>query len=653
MPPPRRGRGHHHGAKGRGQQQQLSSLAGTALTGTQRNITTLWRALAKQLPTIRNATHYYAHDVRRLGRGVYQAAAALHQPRSPAQDTSSDEGPAMTAAAEDANAPPPLTFETEAHYTPASVDELGVRVRSAELQRVPGLGIALVLCIEGGFALFAVDHDGVFELAVSLQSEERGEVVAVRMLTADRAVVATEDRLLLFDVDARDFVKDVAQPLSDRPTALHVFKAHIAVCSAEYSQVTLYEALPTGFKETRSIIAERPVVASSARWLAYCGSSSKVASSTAVHTARTEPTATSVAKNIANGIAGVAGTLGIGGGNSASPTLGAVAICDVVTGRDFASFVAHDNNIQLLAFDGSGTKLASASLAGTTVKVWQVMPGPGYAGATKGGAASGSVTLLYNLARGMTAGTVTSVAFSPLGAWAALATSVGTVHCYRVPHAQRVRPGGKQLGAPDYVAPTLNAACRCRSAPMSKPVNPSVAFHSDVDLRTDRAAVYTAAASATVSGFVVSEQGAVTTLVQHLTEFSAGDDDFSDYDDETPADTADTSAAGSPTNNPAAAAPPASAAEQPSADAAGDGKRGVTADSAWRAAIELRPHAAFPKLRNMRVVDFDSDGAPDMRPTDLRVAAANTRQPRGAASAAVAAGNGAAVAHVDDEWQEA
>jgi hypothetical protein len=532
-----------------GKPQQLSTLAGSALHGTQRNITTLWRSLAKQLPTIRNATHYYAHDVQRIGRGVYEAAAnyrggAAHG-TSAAVDSNAAEGGAAPrneggdfgSSGEGGNAnqgaKAPLRFETEAHYVPASLDELGVAVHSATLQRVPNFGLVLALCIEGGFAVFAVEHDGVYEITVAVQSRERGNVIGVQVVSRRWAVVATPENLSWYDLYERAYSGE-PRPLSDAACSLGALKDHIVVLSAEYSQLTVYR-MDTAFTEVRSIIADRSVLACSARWLAYCANNGKVAATTALRATKEESTTNTVAKSIADGFSSLKGGLGLGQAQSTSVTLGSVTICDVATGKDFASFNAHEHNIQCLAFDCSGALLATASVSGTSVNVWQVMPGPAFPstqGPSKTGATTtATVTLLYRLGRGMTASTVTSIAFSPVNAWAALATSVGTVHCYRVPQAQRARPGVvAPSDAETYSAPTLATACRCRSGPLSKNVDPSIAFHPDFDMRTDHASIFLTAASATVGGFLVSDQGVATVMTQHLTQFSAGDEEDEDYD---------------------------------------------------------------------------------------------------------------------------
>lgn len=700
--PPRK----HHGGRGPraggGGGQPLSTLAGSALHGTTRNITTLWRAMAKQLPTIRNATHYYAHDVQRLGRGVYEAAAAYREgaaaPKKAAEDGTS---PASSDSASESERSPKLRFDTEAHYTPASVDELGVSVRSSELQRVPGLGLVLVLCIEDGFAVFSVDGDGVYELTVALQRDDRAPVLSVVVVSAARAVVATADALCWYDLAEHKYILPAGgkppRVLADRCSGMRALKDHVAVLSAEYSQVTLYE-LNDDFTEARAIIADRPVIATSARWLAYCGSS-KVAATTVLHSAKQDSATNTVAKSLVGGLSTLAGGLGLGGGGSspgngagpASVTLGSVTVCDAVTGRDFASFNAHEHNLQHMAFDGSGAWLATASVSGTTISVFQIMPGAcavGGPAAAGGSRATATVTLLFRLARGMTAGTVTSIAFSPVNAWAAIATSVGTVHCFAVPQAQRSRPG-LVADADSYVAPLLSAACRCRSAPLAKPVNPSVAFHPDYDMRSNRAGIYTAAVSATVSGFIVSEQGAATVLTQHLTQFSAGDDDDFGSDDGGTADNADgaSSTAASPTDGggggkqtatAAGTAQPAPASATAPTTAA---PSGMTADFVWRSAIELRTHPSFPKLRNFRRIDvgddrlthFDAAAPSQAVPAAGGDGAGNGggrsgggKQPKSSArgsdggkrggvtsAAAAATPDAQAVAAVDNEWHEA
>lgn len=634
----RRGKGKgRHAAQHGTQPQQLSALAGSALSHTQRNVTTLWRALAKQLPTIRNATHYYAHDVQRLGRNVYEAAAtyrdgvraAYKDPAamSPSPEPEEAQPPGASSSSSSDAAAAGIRYESEAHYTPASVDELGVQVSSVELQRVPGVGLVLALCIEGGFALFAVESDGVFELAVVLQGDERPPVIGVRMVDARRAVVATSEQLLWYDLDERKYTGE-QRSLADRASSLSVMKGHVVVVSAEYSQV-LIAKLDDAFTEVRTIISDRPVIAASPRWLAYCAST-KAAASTLVSTAREEPAANSVAKTLAGGWNTIAGGLGLASAPQTSQvTLGSVTVCDVATGKDFACFNAHEHNLQHMAFDGTGTVLATASVAGTSVNVWQIMP-PAHGAKAGERPVTSVVTLLYRLTRGMTSSTITSIAFSPLNAWVALATSVGTVHCYAIPYAQRTRPGF--VHGPDaYVGPTLSAACRCRSAPMSKPVNPRIAFHPDFDMRANRAGIYLAAASATVCGFLVTEQGAATVLSQHLTQFSAGDDYSDSGDGESDSASGDGDAAAS--------------------DAAAAGQK-LTADFVWRSAIELKAHPTFPRLRNIRLLSEEEAVMSTMDAVGAaRSDAAAVAKPTAASKAVAATTDAAAVVNVDEEWE--
>ena len=169
--------------------------------------------------------------------------------------------------------------------------------------------------------------------------------------------------------------------------------------------------------------------------------------------------------------------------------------------NEFASFAAHSNALQTLAFDDSGSLLATASTNGTSINVYQIsksrqrregsrmdleMYRDIYADSSALGkrghcnrkpnavvcvpffgsdddddddggspkhvgkrwvsvtspdrpAIVGEVTLLYRLLRGATSAVVTSLSFSPLSLSLGVATSLGTCHFYVLDDTHAVR----------------------------------------------------------------------------------------------------------------------------------------------------------------------------------------------------------------------
>jgi hypothetical protein len=362
---------------------------------------------------------------------------------------------------------------------------------------------------------------------------------------------------------------------------------YVVVVTAEFAMLNIYRLATLGQEgeeEVMSIIAERTVVAASQRWLAYCGCD-EVA--TAVAMAREETASESVTRNVMSGISTLRS--GLWGRSphltSAQAPLGTVVIVDVESGRHIANFAAHNHGLQCMAFDGSGTMLATASQEGTTINVFQVMVGADAAT----GRVVGNVALLYRLQRGVTQCTVSAIAFAPLNGWVAVCSSIGTCHFYRVPDAQRRTNGVIDEG---YTAPALSATCRMRSAPSQKPVDPQVVFSADMQLRPELLRAYvTSSASATTTQCELAEHGVRARYTQHLNAFAG----------------------------------PLSGAAQLSSGADGGGPADGGAHSveeaahvAWRSHIELRTHPVGVKLGgHVKVLPL---------PNELAAAADESRQ---------------------------
>ena len=83
---------------------------------------------------------------------------------------------------------------------------------------------------------------------------------------------------------------------------------------------------------------------------------------------------------------------------------------DVVSRDTIAHFRAHMGPLALLAFDGSGTLLATASIYGHTINVYHLSVGAK-------GDGIGCALHLYKLSRGMTPALIQDVAFSIDGHW--------------------------------------------------------------------------------------------------------------------------------------------------------------------------------------------------------------------------------------------
>jgi len=104
---------------------------------------------------------------------------------------------------------------------------------------------------------------------------------------------------------------------------------------------------------------------------------------------------------------------------------GNVIVVDVCSGRTIAHFRAHKEPLSYLAFDPSGTLLATAGASGCEFNIFQIRP-------------SSSVNLhqnvlhIYTLVRGRTRATITDITFSNDSRWMAVSTSHGTTHIYAI-----------------------------------------------------------------------------------------------------------------------------------------------------------------------------------------------------------------------------
>lgn len=486
----------------------------------------LWQQLMKRLPDVSNATRYYAHDVQRLGMGMMFS------------ETSADGDEAEQ-------------HDREVHYQPTPTQPVGFTIHSVVVDTLPCGRTVLSLCVDDGIAIFEVLASGVYELAVDM-NVPKGPAVQVRMLTRERAVILTSDSIFTYHLPSKTF--SAAHDLPIQATCMYLMESRVIVRSAEFSQLLVMK-LPS-FVEERSIFTDGGVAAVSPHWLAYAGNGDVPTNFSA---RKSETAMENVAKSVVSGINAIKGFWGTS--PSMQPTavpLGTVVIYDAELGQDIASFSAHNHALQYAQFDRSGTLLATASTAGTTINVFQVSCHVSAAGRTVS-----DVALLYRLTRGMTSCVVTDIRFGPLSAWIAVCTSVGTCHMYFINAEQRNVLGRAAMSS---AAPAIAAACRARSAPSATPVNPTLVFAPQVMTNAGRAthadAVVTSARGM-VSYIRVGEAGATVLYTKYIDGFS-GPRGVSDAD---------------------------AAAAAETSDPAGE----------WRAFLELETHPAFDPLSGFDV----------------------------------------------------
>jgi hypothetical protein len=408
----------------------------------------LWKQLVAPVPGLQNAAHFYLQDAQKLTRLALNAAGA-----------------------------PIAVDDEEVHYH-AHPETSTVPLRGAELQLLPGGEVLLLLLVPGGFAVFEVLEDGVVEVTADLAAEAKsGPVVCVRAISKTLLVVLHERLVRLFDGSSGAFLDGPGSSYSLESVASRLFlmRRNCVVCCPEFQQLLVLE-LPSYNSAARTCHGEfilrnalvndgsvdTHTVAVSARWIAYCSQFERAPTVFSAK-ASAESALSAVARTVSGRIKLVCGiTPGLAPQNDPSS---AVTVFDVEAGVNVASFSPHNCNIQCMAFDPSGTLLATASSDGTTVNVFQV-------GRSSGG--EGAVTLLCRLARGMTPQTITALAFSPQSNYIGVATTVGTCHIFRLGD---VVTSARGVAAPqDFSAPLLSTPLRVRACPTTMPVNPSLVF---------------------------------------------------------------------------------------------------------------------------------------------------------------------------------
>mmetsp|Transcript_12639 Transcript_12639/g.18954 ORF Transcript_12639/g.18954 Transcript_12639/m.18954 type:complete len:746 (-) Transcript_12639:2967-5204(-) len=108
---------------------------------------------------------------------------------------------------------------------------------------------------------------------------------------------------------------------------------------------------------------------------------------------------------------------------------GSIKLVDAITKRTIAHFRSHTQNISAMAFDATGTLLATASDSGNILNLFRIMP------SQTGKASKKQFQHLYRLHRGHRNAAIQKIAFSNDSKWIAVASRHGTVHIYGIhPH---------------------------------------------------------------------------------------------------------------------------------------------------------------------------------------------------------------------------
>eukprot|EP00743_Colponemidia_sp_Colp-15_P008668 GILK01009436.1.p1 GENE.GILK01009436.1~~GILK01009436.1.p1 ORF type:complete len:819 (-),score=144.85 GILK01009436.1:231-2645(-) len=124
-------------------------------------------------------------------------------------------------------------------------------------------------------------------------------------------------------------------------------------------------------------------------------------------------------------------------------TVGVVMVRDIVTKQVVCCFKAHNSPVSVLAFDPSGTLLASASESGHHVHIYRLFP------CTLDNQDPPSFRPLYKLVRGITQALMFDVSFSVDSRWVAVSSVRGTTHLYAI------HPNGGSVGGSSHVAPSV------------------------------------------------------------------------------------------------------------------------------------------------------------------------------------------------------
>ena len=573
----------------------LSSLA-TSAKPVKGGVSQLWTALVKKFPTIRNATQYYARDLHQLSTQMYSQASAAVSAVAGVEDSTDEKPSSGESRKADAG-------DAEVHYAPLPMSELGVTISDVGVAAASGDGSHLLqVCIEGGFAVFEIVREipagvaagelgsvSVHEVCVDIhQHQQYGPATMLHCDSRSEYIVLMSSGIGHYfctqDGSRKGYVDGRHRALSFEAKQFAVASEAVVVASSEFNQLSVLDK--SHLSELRVIFADRLVMAVKHRWLAYCGTSERGTDAlTQVVANQQETTMETVSRNVATGMDAIKRGLGLSPHvEPAATPLGNVVIADLQTGCEVACFAAHSCQMQFLAFDESGTLLATTSTEGLNTCVFRIEYGVNIGPNVKAGSSSAEptarVTLLYRLARGMTSSTITCISFAPLNGWVAVCSSIGTCHLYKIPSAYR-EPDLASV-AEDYQAPVLKAFCRIRSAPSDTPVNPCVVFGDILGHRPDGVTpLYVISSTATMVGCSLSDMGLKVIIQGHLGTFEGPQ------------------SACTNSHHCNGIEVEAASLGMDEAHCASD----RVADSQWRSHVELRTHPACPKLRRFTLAE--------------------------------------------------
>ena len=114
--------------------------------------------------------------------------------------------------------------------------------------------------------------------------------------------------------------------------------------------------------------------------------------------------------------------------------------------RTVVHFQPHHHHLHQLQFHPNGTMLASVSVEGHTVHVWELEPpllpsGPQILGAAAADTYLNAATVVrhrFQLERGISPAHVQELSWSACGGWLSATTKRGTVHCWKLPEADEI-----------------------------------------------------------------------------------------------------------------------------------------------------------------------------------------------------------------------
>eukprot|EP00753_Platysulcus_tardus_P022195 PLAT9420.1.p1 GENE.PLAT9420.1~~PLAT9420.1.p1 ORF type:complete len:829 (+),score=351.69 PLAT9420.1:62-2488(+) len=189
-----------------------------------------------------------------------------------------------------------------------------------------------------------------------------------------------------------------------------------------------------------------------------------------------------------------------GGGSEADN--GSIIVRDIHSRKVLLHFTAHAGcPIGCMAFDGSGTLLATAAPAGQVVHVFRLRP-------QRGELDDGGVRHMYTLSRGFTHSLIRELRFSPNTLWLAATSAHGTTHVFPV------RPRGGAVSPATHAhsgGASLLARLPRRVEPLELPALSRLKQSSLIKWLTDGSA-YLCSAAWTPAGqlCVCGESGAAT-----------------------------------------------------------------------------------------------------------------------------------------------